>query len=320
MRKELKMKKKVLSLVLTSAMVMAMMSGCGAEKETVYKVGVIQQMQHDALDAANEGFIQALDDAGIPYEVDQQNAAGETSSYVTIADKFVNDDVDLILAIATNAAQAVAGATSDIPILGTAITDYETAGLVASNDAPGGNVSGTSDMNPIDVQLELISTLVPDAETLCVFYSSDEDNSILQADLFEEAAVAQGFAVERYTISNTNEIETVMQSMEGKVDAVYIPTDNKLAAAMPTVGMLAEEMLLPVFCGEGNMVTSGGLATYGLDYYELGYTTGEMAVEVLVNGADTATMPITYLPTERFELIVNEDMAEALGIDLSVLE
>ncbi|MFI3237231.1 MAG: ABC transporter substrate-binding protein [Lachnospiraceae bacterium] len=314
------MKKKVLSLVLTSAMVMAMMSGCGAEKETVYKVGVIQQMQHDALDAANEGFIQALDDAGIPYEVDQQNAAGETSSYVTIADKFVNDDVDLILAIATNAAQAVAGATSDIPILGTAITDYETAGLVASNDAPGGNVSGTSDMNPIDVQLELISTLVPDAETLCVFYSSDEDNSILQADLFEEAAVAQGFAVERYTISNTNEIETVMQSMEGKVDAVYIPTDNKLAAAMPTVGMLAEEMLLPVFCGEGNMVTSGGLATYGLDYYELGYTTGEMAVEVLVNGADTATMPITYLPTERFELIVNEDMAEALGIDLSVLE
>ena len=332
------MKRKVLATLLTTVMITTALVGCsedkkgteadkkseladGSEKEQsneeAYEIGIVQLMQHPALDAANEGFIKALDDAGVNYVADQQNASGEAATNVTIADKFVNDKKDLILAIATSSAQAAAGATEEIPILGTAITDYEVAGLVESNDAPGGNLSGTSDMNPIEIQLGLIDEYCPDAKELGVFYSSDEDNSILQADMFEKAAELEGYTVERFTISNSNEIEVVMQSMEGKVDAIYIPTDNKLAQGMPTVGMLAEEMLLPVFCGEGNMVKSGGFATYGLDYFALGYETGKMAVEILENGADVSAMPIRFLPEDKFELIINEEMAKVLGITVT---
>lgn len=341
------MKKKILSLLLTGVMSMSLLAGCGgqsqstetaaqtdsvvtteqaaatetaADTEQVYQIGVLQLTQHAALDAANEGFIAALDASGINYVVDQQNAAGDSSTCVTVADKFVNDDKDLIYTIATPACQAVAGATSEIPIIGCAITDYVDAGLITANDAPGGNVTGASDMNPIDAQLELLMKLVPDAKTIGVFYSADEDNSVLQANLFTEAATTAGLAVEKYTISNSNEIQTVVQSMEGKIDACYIPTDNKLAAGMATVGMVAEEISLPTICGESNMVLQGGLATYGLDYYELGYLAGEMAVDVLVNGADPAEMPIQFLPADKCELTVNEEVAAAIGVDLSVLD
>lgn len=317
------MKKKILSLLLTGAMTMSLLAGCGdsaVSSKDGYQIGVLQLTQHAALDAANEGFIAALNDSGIKYTVDQQNAAGDSSTCVTVADKFVNDGKDLIYTIATPACQAVAGATSEIPIVGCAITDYVEAGLINSNDAPGGNITGASDMNPIDAQLELLMKLVPDIKTVGVFYSSDEDNSILQAGLFTEAAQAVGLTVEKFTISSSNEIQTVVQSMEGKIDACYVPTDNKLAAGMATVGMIAEEIKLPVICGESNMVTEGGLATYGLDYYQLGYLAGEQAVDILVNGANPAEMPIQFLPADKCELTVNEEVAAAIGVDLSVLE
>ena len=341
------MKKKLLALLLTGIMAMSLMTGCGeapasntenattestdtastetssadaTETEDVFKIGVLQLTQHAALDAANEGFIAALDEAGIVYEVDQQNAAGDASTCVTIADKFVNDGKDLIYTIATPAAQAVAGATSDIPIVGSAITDYVEAGLINSNDAPGGNVTGSSDMNPIDAQLDLLLKLVPDAKTIGVLYSADEDNSVLQANLFTTAAEAKNLAVEKFTISSSNEIQTVVQSMDGKVDACWIPTDNRLAAGMATVGMIANELKLPVIPGESNMVMEGGLATYGLDYYQLGYLAGEMAIDILVNGANPADMPIQFLPADKCELTVNEETAAEIGIDLSVLK
>ena len=313
------MKKKLLALTLSAITALSLLTGCGAANDT-YQIGVLQLTQHAALDAANEGFIAALDASGIKYEVDQQNASGDSSSCVTVADKFVNDKKDLIYTIATPAAQAVAGATSDIPIVGSAITDYVEAGLINSNDAPGGNITGSSDMNPIDAQLELLMQLVPDAKTIGVFYSADEDNSILQANLFTTAAEAKGLTVEKFTISSSNEIQTVVQSMEGKVDACWIPTDNKLAAGMATVAMIANEIKLPVIPGESNMVVEGGLATYGLDYYQLGYLAGEMAVEILKNGKKPADMPIQFLPADKCELTVNEETAKAIGVDVSGLK
>ena len=313
------MKKNFLALLLTAIMAMSLLTGCGAANDT-YQIGVLQLTQHAALDAANEGFIAALDASGIKYEVDQQNASGDSSTCVTVADKFVNDGKDLIYTIATPAAQAVAGATSDIPVVGSAITDYVEAGLIDSNDAPGGNVTGSSDMNPIDAQLDLLIQLVPAAKTIGVFYSADEDNSILQANLFTTAAEAKGLTVEKFTISNSNEIQTVVQSMEGKVDACWIPTDNKLAAGMATVAMIANEIKLPIIAGESNMVTEGALATYGLDYYQLGYLAGEMAVDILKNGKKPADMPIQFLPADKCELAVNEETAKAIGIDVSGLK
>ena len=313
------MKKNFLALLLTAIMAMSLLTGCGAANDT-YQIGVLQLTQHAALDAANEGFIAALDASGIKYEVDQQNASGDSSTCVTVADKFVNDGKDLIYTIATPAAQAVAGATSDIPVVGSAITDYVEAGLVNSNDAPGGNVTGSSDMNPIDAQLDLLIQLVPAAKTIGVFYSADEDNSILQANLFTKAAEAKGLTVEKFTISNSNEIQTVVQSMEGKIDACWVPTDNKLAAGMATVAMIANEIKLPIIAGESNMVTEGALATYGLDYYQLGYLAGEMAVDILKNGKKPADMPIQFLPADKCELAVNEETAKAIGIDVSRLK
>ena len=313
------MKTKFLSLLLTGIMAMSLLAGCGTADDT-YQIGVLQLTQHAALDAANEGFIAALNDSGIKYEVDQQNASNDQGTCVTVADKFVNDKKDLIYTIATPASQAVAGATSDIPIVGSAITDYVEAGLVNSNEAPGGNVTGSSDMNPIDQQLDLLLQLVPDAKTVGVFYSADEDNSVLQAALFTEKAEAKNLKVEKFTISNSNEIQTVVQSMEGKVDVCWIPTDNKLAQGMATVGMIANEIKLPVIPGESNMVNEGGLATYGLDYYQLGYLAGEMAVDILKNGKKPADMPIQFLPADKCELTVNEETAKAIGIDVSGLK
>ncbi len=285
-----------------------------------YKIGVIQLVEHAALDAANEGFVAALDDAGISYEIDQQNAQNDQSACQTIAEKLVNDGNDLILAIATPAAQAVAGATSDIPILVTAVTDPADAGLVESNEVPGGNVSGTSDLTPVNEQIELLKKILPDAKTVGILYCSAESNSVLQADMAQEACAAQGLESEVFTVSSSNEIQQVVESMVGKVDALYCPTDNTIAAGMATVAMVANDNGIPTICGEEGMVDAGGLATYGIDYYQLGYMTGEQAVDILVNGADISQMPIGYLSADKCALSTNAETADALGIDVSTLE
>lgn len=347
--------KKVLSMLLAMGLAVSMMAGCGssenaateaqseassadtqtdaadsgeetaAEEEAsqdgeTYKIGVIQYVQHDALDASNEGFFAALDDSGISYEADQQNAAGEVSSCQTIAETLVNDGSDLIFAIATPAAQAVSGVTSDIPIVLTAVTDPADSGLVASNDAPGGNVTGTSDLTPVTDQIDLLKQLLPDAKTVGVLYCSAESNSLLQAEMAKEACAAAGLEAVDYTVSNSNEIQTVVESMIGKVDAIYAPTDNMIAAGMATVSMVATDNQIPVICGEEGMVNEGGLVTYGIDYYELGYKAGEMAVKILTEGAEPAEMPIEYLSSEECTLAVNQETADALGIDVSGLE
>ncbi|MCB7089472.1 ABC transporter substrate-binding protein [Enterocloster bolteae] len=295
--------------------------GTAAQAEgTTYKIGVLQLVQHTALDAANEGFIAALDDAGIAYEVDQQNASGDQSACQTVASKFANEKKDLILAIATPAAQAMVGAVEDTPVLVTAVTDPAESGLVDTNEKPGANVTGTSDLTPVKEQIDLLKQLVPDARTIGVLYCSAESNSKIQADMAKEAIAAAGMESKEYTVSSSNEIQTVVQSMVGAVDAVYAPTDNVIAAGMATVGMVAGDNNLPVICGEAGMVQNGGLATYGIDYYQLGYMTGQQAVKILTEGASPADMPIEYLPVEKCELTVNEETAQTLGIDVSGLK
>ncbi len=291
-----------------------------AGDETVYKIGVLQLVQHAALDQSNEGFFAALDDAGVKYEADQQNAAGEQSNCQTIAEKLVNDKDDLILAIATPAAQAAAGLTSEIPILLTAVTDPAESGLVNSNDEPGVNVSGTSDLTPVKEQFELMQQLIPDAKNVGILYCSAESNSVLQANMAKEACDAAGLTYKDYTVSNSNEIQTVVESMIGKVDVIYAPTDNMIAAGMATVAMVATDNGIPVICGEAGMVEAGGLATYGIDYFQLGYLAGQQAIDILVNGADVKKMPIGYLPADKCALTVNKTTADALGIDVSGLE
>ena len=285
-----------------------------------YQIGVLQLVQHDALDAANKGFFAALDEAGINYEADQQNASGEQANCMTIAEKLVNDGSDLILAIATPAAQAVAGVTEEIPVLLTAVTDPAESGLVNDNEKPGVNVSGTSDLTPVKEQIDLLKELLPDAEKVGLLYCSAESNSQLQIAMAEEACKEVGLSCEEYTVPSSNEIQSVVESMVGKVDVIYAPTDNVIAAGMSTVAMIATDNQIPVICGEAGMVNAGGLATYGIDYYQLGYMTGEQAIEILTKGADVAEMPIGYLPAERCALTVNKTTADTLGIDISGLD
>ena len=295
-------------------------AAAAASDDKIYKIGVLQLVQHAALDAANEGFIAALDDAGIKYEVDQQNASGEQANCQTIAEKLVNDGNDLILAIATTAAQAVAGVTTDIPIILTAVTDPAESGLVAENSVPGGNVTGTSDLTPVKEQMELLKQLIPDVQTVGILYCSAESNSQIQAQMAKDALDEMGIGYIEKTVSESNYIQATVESMIGKVDVIYTPTDNMIAAGMATVGMIAEENKIPVICGESGMVQAGGLATYGVDYYELGYMAGEQAATILVNGKNPADMPIEYLPADKCELTVNKEFAAAVGVDISSLK
>ncbi len=287
----------------------------GASDDGKLKIGVLQLIEHVALDSAYEGFVDGLAEAGYVdgenISIDYQNAQGEQANCVTIAQKFVNDDVDLILAIATPAAQAAANLTDSIPILVTAVTDPESAMLVESNEMPGRNVSGTSDLTPVAAQMDLLVDLVPSAETVGLLYTSSEQNSIFQIDLAKKALDSLGLDYIEATVSSSNEIQQVTQSLVGKVDAIYSPTDNLIAAGMATVGMVAMEAGIPVICGEEGMVMTGGLATYGINYYNLGMQTGAQAVRILKDGANPAEMPIEYLSSG--ELVINEDFANAIG-------
>lgn len=282
-----------------------------------YKIGVIQLVEHSALDSAYQGFLDGLKEVG--YEdgknitIDYQNAQGDQSNCQTIASKLVNDQNDLILAIATPAAQAVANTTKDIPILVTAVTDPADSKLVASNETPGGNVSGTSDLTPVKEQMDLIPQIVPGAKNVGIVYCSSEANSKFQVELAKEEAQALGLEVVEGTVSNSNEIQQVVQSLVGKVDAIYIPTDNMLAAGMATVVGVTNPAKIPVICGEEGMVTNGGTATYGINYYDLGKLTAAQAVSILADGKNPTEMPIEY--SKDCKLVLNEDAAAQMGIE-----
>lgn len=301
----------VVSLVCTAFF----LAGCN-EKDSRIKIGVIQLVEHPALDKSFQGFKDGLAEAGYVdgenIVIDFQNAQGEQANCVTIANKLVNDKDNVILAIATPAAQAVANLTKTIPILITAVTDPETANLVKSNAKPGTNVTGTSDLTPVAAQIKLLKQIVPAAKTVGLMYCSSEANSLFQINLAKEACAANNLAFIEGSVSNSNEIQQVAQSLVGKVEAIYVPTDNMLAAGMANIVMVANTAKIPVICGEEGMVTSGGLATYGINYYELGKQTAKQAVSILRDGKNPADMPIEYL--ENCDLSVNEETARAIGV------
>ena len=291
---------------------------CSAKKQKQIKIGVIQLVEHPALDASYKGFVDGLKDAGyvdgVNIKIDYENAQGEQSNCVTIADKLVSKRSNLIFAIATPAAQAVANKTSTIPVLVTAVTDPKTAGLVESNKMSGTNVSGTSDLTPVDAQIDLIKKIVPSAKKVGLLYCSSEENSRFQINIAKEACKGAGLSFVDATVSNTNEVQQVVQSLVGKVDAIYCPTDNMIASSMATVSLVTTEAKIPVICGESGMCQSGGLATYGINYYELGKQTAKMAVEIFANGKKPAQMPIQYL--DKCDFMYNKEVADAIGVKI----
>lgn len=318
--------KKCLALLLCLAVAFCFAScGSGAGSDSgdaeKLKIGIIKFGEFTALTNATQGFIDGLADAGY---VDGENitihelsAAAETGNCPTIADTLINENSDLILAVATPAASAVKEKTTTIPVLFTAVTDPAASGLVESNDAPGANLTGTSDMNPVSQQIALGKQLIPEAKTVAIMYCSSESNSKIQADLAAAAIEEQGMESVVKTISAIDEAKSAIESLKGQVDFIYIPTDNTLADGMTSVSMAANECGLPTIVGESGMVGNGALATFGINYYELGKTTAEMAVKILKGEATPSEMPVEYQTSEDIlEIAVNTDTAEKLGITI----
>lgn len=300
----------------------SLVAGCGSQAGTsgdkTYNIGIVQLVEHNALDAANKGFVDGLKERGFEegknLTIDRQNAQADQSNLQNIAQRFVSAKMDLICAIATPAAQTVANATHDIPIVGTAITDYVGAKLAKSNEKPGGNVTGTSDMNPVKDQIDLLLKLKPTAKTIGVIYCSSEVNSEVQVKAMQEYAASKGLTVKVATISTVNDIQQAAQSLVGSVDAFYEPTDNVIASAMPTLMDITNAAKIPVICGEPNEVKAGGLATYGVDYYKLGVQTGHMAADILEGKAKPADMAIE-MPKD-LRITINKKNAAAIGITI----
>lgn len=315
--------KKILKATLAAAMLVTM-SGCGSDNSTAdkdaKKIGVIQYAEHPALDASYEGFKEGLKQEGFEdgknVVFDFQSAQGELANCQTIADKLVNDKNDLIYAIATPSAQAVAKTTKDIPIVLSAVTDPKSSSLVDSNEKPGGNVTGTSDLTPIADQVELLKKISPKAKKVAVMYCGAEDNSIFQADIAKEELKKADFETVEATVSDSSTIQQVTESIVGKVDAIYIPTDNLLAEYMTTVIMVTNEANIPVYVGEGGMAKNGGLATYGIDYFNLGVMAGKQAAKILKGESKAADMPIEYLDKKDCQFIINTKTAKKLNITI----
>lgn len=307
-----------------ACLMVAGLAACGNEPSTpsnpdekVFQIGIVQLAEHPALDEATRGFKEFLTEKlGDKVQFNVQNAQGEQTNCTTIVNQFVSSKVDLIMANATNAVKAAREATSDIPVVGTSVTDYVFSGLVASNEAPGANVTGASDMNPVNVQVQLMKTLCPEVKTVGIVINSGEENSAIQAEEAKTAFEAEGFAVKIYSVADTNEIQTVVTAACNEVDAFYEPTDNLIAANVPTMSNITTAAGKPVICGEGGMCDSGFLATYAISYYELGRAAGEQAYNILVNGADPATTPIFFFDVSNLSLVINEENAAELGITI----
>lgn len=321
----MKKAKRIAALILSAAAAFSCTACAGGTGQTSVTVSggkmttidVVQLVEHEALDADYQGFVAGLKDAGYVQgknlKINFENAQGEQANCVTIAGRFVTDKPDLILAIATPAAQACANATKQIPILVTAVTDPASSKLVQSNAEPGGNVSGTSDLTPVKQQIDLIRQIVPSAKTIGLLYNSSEANSKFQTEIAKKECGVQNLQYLEKTVSNTNEIQQVAQSLVGRVQAVYIPTDNMLASGMATVAQVLNGAKIPIVTGEAGMVKKGGLATYGINYEKLGRQTAAMAVKVL-KGAKPSELPIEY--QKDMDIAVNQAAARQLGVTL----
>ena len=312
--------KKAFLILLALAMILSL-AACGsktpaaqAPEEKTYVVGICQLVQHVALDAATQGFKDAITaELGDKVTFVEQNAAGDSATCSTICNQFVSEKVDLIMANATPALQAAAASTNTIPILGTSVTDYASA-LAIDNwtGTTGKNISGTSDLAPLDGQAAMFGELLPDVKTIGILYCSAEANSKYQADVVEGLLKDAGYTVNVYTFADSNDIANVVTTACADCDALYIPTDNTAASATETVSNVALPAGIPIICGEEGMCAGCGIATLSISYYDLGTATGKMAVELLKNGKDVSSMEVQFAP--NFTKKYNADICAQLGI------
>ena len=309
--------KKITSIICALALIFAM---CGASAFAApadqYVVGICQLVQHPALDAATEGFKAALTDKlGDSVVFQEQNASGDSATCSIICSQFVGDEVDLILANATAAMLAAASATNEIPILGTSITDYGSALAIDEwTGVTGTNISGTSDLAPLDGQAAMLNEIFPDAKNVGILYCSSEPNSKFQADTITPMLEELGYTVSSYTFADSNDVAAVTQTACDECDVLYIPTDNTAASCTEAINNVALVAGIPIIAGEEGLCSGCGVATLSISYFDLGYATGEMAAEILVDGADVSAMEIRYAP--NFTKKYNAANCETLGIEI----
>ena len=309
-----KISKSIYLLFLVFTLVLFSTFNIGAEE---FEIGVSQFVEHPSLDLAREGFVDQLAKEGFVegenLTIDLQNAQADFATAQTIAQRFKQNRPDLVLAIATPSAQTAANILSDIPALITAVTDPVEAGVVTSMENPGGNITGTTDMNPVAKQLELIKDFLPEIKTLGVLYNPGEVNSVVQVDIAKEKAKEMNIELEEGTVSNSSEVSLAVSSLIDSVDAIYVPTDNIIVSAMPTVLQTAYNNNIPVFSSENNSVEQGAIATLGIDYYQLGRQTGSMAAKIL-NGADPSDIAVES--SDELKLYINKSSAEKIGLKI----
>ena len=315
------MKKKVLSLIIACTTMIGALSGCGAsasgstEKDS-YTVGICQLVQHPALDSATQGFKDALTEKlGDKVTFDEQNAAGDSATCATIANSFVTQNYDLILANATPALQAASAATADIPIVGTSVTDYATALALSDwTGTTGMNVTGTCDLAPLDKQADMVKELFPDAVNVGIIYCSAEANSKYQADTITTYLEKLGFTVTAYTFADSNDVAAVTQNACDASDVLFVPTDNTAANCAENINNVALPSGTPIVAGEKGICSGCGIATLSIDYYDIGYAAGEMAYQILAEGKDPASMQIGT--AKEVTKMYNEAIATALGVSI----
>ncbi len=306
--------KKLICLLFAVLMVLTL-SGC-SESEGKITVGVVQLIEHEALDAATQGFVDVLtEEFGDGIVIDVKKAGGDSASCATIANGFVAEGVDLIMANATPALQAAAASTSTIPVLGTSITEYGVAlGIENFNGLIGTNVSGTSDLAPLDDQAQMIIDLVPGVKTVGILSCSSELNSAYQVEVVGKYLEAKGIKVITRTFADSNEIASIVDALVTECDALYVPTDNQVASCAETINNIADGAGIPIICGEEGTCKGCGVATLTINYYDLGRTTGEMAVKILKGEAKVEEMPIEYFanPVKKY----NPTIAAKRGIEV----
>ena len=293
----------------------AQQSQSGGEKDS-YVVGIVQLAPHDALDQATQGFQDAVKEAlGDKVTFDFKNAANDPATCATIANGFVSAGVDLIMANATPAVQAAAAATGDIPVLGTSVTEYGVAfGIDHFSGTVGGNVSGTSDLAPLDQQAAMLQELFPDAKNVGLLYCSGEPNSVYQVQTIQGYLEDMGYTCTQYAFTDVNDLSSVTQTACDSSDVIYIPTDNTAAANTETIANVVLPAGVPVIAGESGICSGCGVATLSISYYDIGYKTGEMAAQILTGEADISTMPIEYAPTVT--KMYNAANCETLGLTM----
>ena len=309
--------KKVIAIVL-AVMMLCAVTACGGESaDDTYTVGICQLVQHPALDAATQGFKDALTEAlGDKVKFEEGNASNDSANCATIVNGFVSGGVDLILANATPALQAAASATDSIPVLGTAVTEYGVALSIDNfNGTVGNNISGTSDLAPLDQQADMITELFPDAKNVGILYCSGEPNSVYQAKVVKDCLEKKNIKVEVYTFADSNDVSTVTSSACANSDVIYIPTDNTAASCTEAISAVALPAGVPIVAGEEGICKGCGVATLSIDYYELGRTTGQMAVKILKGEANVSEMPIEYYPNPVKKY--NADIASKLNVTIS---